>query len=318
MYGATAAQVSFLEIEATANQAVLAIVPSDRLDAQFLFHLLTDSKAKLLFLAQGSGQPNLNKKIVDDLIIHLPSLTEQTQIATILSTIDQAIAQTEAIIAKQQRIKTGLMQDLLTKGIDEAGNIRSEATHEFKDSAIGRIPVEWEVRSLRQCSHRIIVGLASSTTQAYRNAGIPMIRNQNIRKGFFDDRDILFLDLNFAASFPNKALQEGDVLTVRTGSNVGDTATIPQEYVGSQTFTTLITSTDKKILLPEYFVLFVESQSGQSELNRILVGGGKENLNVGQFINFRLSIPPLGEQKHIAELIGEIQSQIIEGKKNSS
>lgn len=40
------------------------------------------------------------------------------------------------------------MQDLLTKGIDENGNIRSEETHEFKDSAIGRIPVEWDVKTL--------------------------------------------------------------------------------------------------------------------------------------------------------------------------
>lgn len=74
--------------------------------------------------------------------------SEQTQIATILSTIDRAIEQTEALIAKQQRIKTGLMQDLLTKGIDENGNIRSEETHEFKDSPLGRIPVEWEVISI--------------------------------------------------------------------------------------------------------------------------------------------------------------------------
>ena len=62
--------------------------------------------------------------------------------------MDRAIEQTEALIAKQQRIKTGLMQDLLTRGIDEHGNLRSEQTHQFKDSPLGRIPVEWEVTSL--------------------------------------------------------------------------------------------------------------------------------------------------------------------------
>ena len=65
--------------------------------------------------------------------------------------MDQAIEQTEALIAKQQRIKTGLMQDLLTRGIDEYGNLRSEETHEFKDSPLGRIPVEWEVKELSDC-----------------------------------------------------------------------------------------------------------------------------------------------------------------------
>ena len=74
---------------------------------------------------------------------------EQTKIAEILSTVDRAIEQTEALIAKQQRLKTGLMQDLLTRGIDPHGNLRSEQTHEFKDSPLGRIPVEWEVKQIK-------------------------------------------------------------------------------------------------------------------------------------------------------------------------
>jgi type I restriction enzyme S subunit len=53
---------------------------------------------------------------------------EQTSIASILSKTDQAIASTEALIAKYSKIKTGLMQDLLTKGIDENGNIRTVKT----------------------------------------------------------------------------------------------------------------------------------------------------------------------------------------------
>ena len=40
------------------------------------------------------------------------------------------------------------MQDLLTRGIDEHGNLRSEQTHEFKDSPLGRIPAEWGIASI--------------------------------------------------------------------------------------------------------------------------------------------------------------------------
>jgi type I restriction enzyme S subunit len=206
------------------------------------------------------------------------------------------------------------MQDLLTRGIDEHGNLRSEQTHQFKDSPLGRIPVEWDVQTLAQCAHRVVVGLASSTTHAYRDVGIPMIRNQNIRKGFFDDRDMLYLDSVFAASFPNKAARKGDVLTVRTGANVGDTAIVPSKYVGSPTFTTLITSTKNEVLLPEYLVLYVESQFGQSELNRIMVGGGKENLNVGQFVNFRIVLPRPKEQKSAVEYTAGVRSEIADEK----
>ena len=89
---------------------------------------------------------HITRKELDRFSAPFPtSLAEQTKIAEILSTVDRAIEQTEALIAKQQRIKTGLMQDLLTRGIDEHGNLRSEQTHQFKDSPLGRIPVEWEV-----------------------------------------------------------------------------------------------------------------------------------------------------------------------------
>jgi len=97
----------------------------------------------------GGTRAKLNQSGLRTIMLSLPeSEEEQAQIATILSTLDRVIEQTEAIITKQQRIKAGLMKDLLTKGVDEHGVIRSEATHQFKDSPLGRIPVEWEVEQL--------------------------------------------------------------------------------------------------------------------------------------------------------------------------
>ena len=79
--------------------------------------------------------------------------------------MDRAIEETEALIAKQQRIKTGLMQDLLTRGIDEGDNLRSEQTHKFKDSPLGRIPVEWESASLAAFVPSAEYGISTSLGQ---------------------------------------------------------------------------------------------------------------------------------------------------------
>ena len=98
-------------------------------------------------LVTGSNYPAINSTAIRALKILAPSKGEQTKIAEILSTVDLAIEQTESLIAKQQRIKTGLMQDLLTRGIDEHGQLRTEQTHAFKDSPLGRIPAEWEVKA---------------------------------------------------------------------------------------------------------------------------------------------------------------------------
>lgn len=120
-------------------------------DQSYIFYSLVHKN--ILKFILGGTRAKLNQSELRSIEISLPTRKpEQSAIARILSTVDKAIEKTEQLIAKYERIKTGLMQDLLTKGIDEQGRIRSESTHRFKDSPLGRIPVEWEVCSLKQLS----------------------------------------------------------------------------------------------------------------------------------------------------------------------
>jgi predicted nucleic acid-binding protein len=96
-------------------------------------------KKQLDILAGGSALKRVVLRDIKNFKILFPPLPEQRKIAEILETIDNAIEKTDKIIEKYKRIKQGLMQELLTKGIDENGQIRSEETHRFKDSPLGRI-----------------------------------------------------------------------------------------------------------------------------------------------------------------------------------
>ena len=136
----------------------------------------------------GGTRTKLNQSALRSITIRLPEReSKQTKIAEILSTVDQAIEQTEALIAKQQRIKTGLMQDLLTRGIDEDGNIRSEDTHEFKDSPLGRIPVEWDVRNIDSISDFVTSG-ARGWAKYYSPEGAVFLRIGNLARGHINMR----------------------------------------------------------------------------------------------------------------------------------
>ena len=88
--------------------------------SQYLFR--TDSiRHSISLLGQGSTRYNLSKtRLLKELNLLIPSASkEQTQIATILSKVDKAISQTEQLIAKYTRIKTGLMQDLFRYNITQ-------------------------------------------------------------------------------------------------------------------------------------------------------------------------------------------------------
>jgi type I restriction enzyme S subunit len=156
------------------NEAIAGL-RSDSLVHEYLYHGLQQWD-----LLQGVDQAikgaTLNKKKLKLIEFEFPvGKTEQAKIAQILSTVDQAIEQTEALIAKQERIKTGLMQDLLTRGIDEHGNLRSESTHEFKDSPLGRIPVEWDVCSLEHIGDWSSGGTPPKSNPDYWGSEIPWL-----------------------------------------------------------------------------------------------------------------------------------------------
>ncbi|MCW1887011.1 restriction endonuclease subunit S [Luteolibacter flavescens] len=150
---------------------------ADELDSVYLAKQRSTSKVARYFSLQASGSTRYGLPVsaIESVEIPTPLKPEQTKIAEILSTVDRAIEQTEALIAKQQRLKTGLMQDLLTHGIDEHGNLRSEKTHKFKDSPLGRIPMEWEVSFLDSLSERGSGHTPSKRNPSYWNGGVKWV-----------------------------------------------------------------------------------------------------------------------------------------------
>jgi len=192
-------------------------------DHDYIFYSL-EHKNILSFIVGGT-RSKLNQEELKTISIDYPNQNDEPSIiAKILSTVDKSIEQTEKLIAKYEKIKTGLMQDLLNKGIDENGKIRSEETHEFKDSSLGRIPVEWEVMELGKCS-KIYYGISLPLDRNLKT-GIDIISLPNVNiEGHFVLDDLPKIDMK---NVPNdKFLKYGDLLfNWRNGSieHLGKTA----------------------------------------------------------------------------------------------
>lgn len=160
----------------------LAALQGTRVTQGFLEHVLTFEEPRFRLVSQGSTFEAINSSELRRWSIHYPDdRNEQSKIAEVLSTVDRAIDQTEALVAKQQRVKTGLLQDLLTRGIDAHGNLRSDKTHKFKESPLGRIPEEWDVVPVHAIA-TITTG-ARDTQDAQADAAYPFfVRSQNVER----------------------------------------------------------------------------------------------------------------------------------------
>ncbi len=114
MYGATIGKLGLLKCDAATNQACCAIFPK-KTDVLYLYYFLLYNRENIIAMGCGAGQPNVSQEIVKKINIPLPpTVKEQTAIANVLSDMDTEIATLETKLAKYRKLKTGMMQQLLT------------------------------------------------------------------------------------------------------------------------------------------------------------------------------------------------------------
>ena len=173
----------------------LASISGRTVITEYLEHFLHSEEDGFRVASQGSTFEAINSnELAQWPVFHPTCRREQRKIAEVISTVDQATEQAAALIAKQQRIKTGLMQDLLTRGIDENGNLRTEQTHKFKDSPLGRIPEEWEIVKVDDIAEYVGSGITPRGGESvYEAHGVLFIRSQNVQFSGLELHDVAYI-----------------------------------------------------------------------------------------------------------------------------
>jgi type I restriction enzyme, S subunit len=179
------ALIDHLPGPATINGTMMLVRVGGRLSSRYVFHYLTGENFRRLIAERVSGSsiPHLFQRDIVHFPVDAPSPEEQRRIAEVLDTADDAIRRTETLIAKLKQMKHGLLHDLLTRGLDENGELRDPIAHpeQFKNSPLGRIPRGWEVRTVGSlCS--LLNGLAFRP-EDWTDSGLPIIRIQNLNGG---------------------------------------------------------------------------------------------------------------------------------------
>ncbi|WP_052759429.1 restriction endonuclease subunit S [Paenibacillus sp. DMB20] len=297
-------------IEATTNQSCLAFEPVEGVSNLYIYYWYTlygDHIAKKY--AQGTKQQSLNHKIVEELPILLPPINEQHRITDILTSVDNAISKTEAIVKQTEKVKKGLMQQLLTKGIGHT---------KFKQTEIGEVPINWNVTTLGEIATITRLAGAEYTSMWEVDPVGPIIalRGFNIGYNTLSLHNVERISQELSDKLGRSKLSKGDIVFPCVGT-IGKAAVISEDdsYHINQNIAKITCDIEVD---PNYLVYVLMSPIALAQVIKHNTSSSQPNVLVGSLRKFLVPVPPLNEQEMIAETFQIIDSKIRNEKEKLS
>jgi len=238
--------------------------------------------------------PNLSKSRLSELEIPLPNIKEQRHIANILTVAQKAISDQNVLLSKLIELKRSIVQQLFN--------------HDG-----------WKILSLENICEDVTVGVVVRPASHYVATGVPAFRSFNIKEDRINENNLVYFSQKDNETILNKSkLKKGDVLVIRTGYP-GTACVVPEKYIGANCIDLVIVRPDQKLINSYFLSRFINSSFGKSQVLNEKKGLAQQHFNVGAAKRMQIPIPPLTEQKTIADSLACLDQKIefIQAKKES-
>ena len=304
MYGATVGRTGILGIDAATNQACCAFFPDPNLlDKMFLFFWLQYVRPVLARQSVGAAQPNISQQILRQLPIPLPPLEEQKRIAGVLRLVDRVAEETKRIINIYERAKKFALKHLLTRGI---GHTR------FKQTEIGELPEEWEVVRAEE-DFEIIIGKTPSRNQSKYWDKSNETDNfwatiEDLKERFITTTKERVSDEGIKVARMRR-VPEGTVL-VSFKLTIGRVAIAGRPIYFNEAIAAFLPKSDCRFNRDFLFYALHLLPLWAEQQNLIDQAVKGVTLNKKKLQRLLLPLPPLEEQKRIAEMLSTIDAAI--------
>ncbi|HYD66680.1 restriction endonuclease subunit S [Azospirillum sp.] len=269
-------------------------------DVDYVLHFFkTERGRELLALASPGGagrNKTLGQKEFLKLPLCLPPLREQRRIAEILSSIDEAIETTRAVIEQSGKVKQGVLNRLLTRGMGHG---------HFKQTEFGLIPEKWEVVPLRTVAH-VQTGVAKGKKDIQDPVELPYLRVANVQDGHIDLTELKTITVS-ASQVERYSLRPGDVLMTEGGDfdklGRGDVwkGQVPVCLHQNHVFAV---RPDQELLVSEFLAALTASAHGKSYfLSCAKQTTNLASINSTQVKDFPVLLPGKEEQERIVQQV---------------
>lgn len=287
--------VALTSDDTTFNQGCKGIIPKDPDGTNTLFYsyYLLSKNNRLQHLSGGSTFKELAKDTLMRINLPIPPIDEQKKIAEILSTTDQAIQKSDEIIVKAKSFKRGMMQKLLTEGIEH---------NEFRDTPLGKIPVTWEISQIKNLINTYAGGTPLRSNKSYYNGNILWVKSGEVNQKRIYDTEEKITKEGYENSSAKKVPKDS-VLIAMYGATAGKVGILKCEGTTNQAVLALPPNEDKYFHEFIYYMISFNT----NRLMGITQGTGQPNLSKQIIDRVRIALPPLEEQHKIATILSKIE-----------
>lgn len=282
---------------------------------RLVYHLSVsaDVRANATSLMGGSaGQQRVPSDFVRAVRVSLKAIEQQETLVPLLDSVDEAIQATRAVIDQTRRLKTALLQDLLTNGLP------GRHTKFIRVYRIGKVPKAWSETRIEQAAE-VTQGIALGPSRVARQNPTPYLRVANVHQSVIHLDEIKCIETT-SNEQDQYALELDDVLMVEGHANIeelGRAALVPPAAVGMVFQNHLFrVRTDRSKLDPRFLTLWINSHPGRAYFK--IFGGTTSGLNTvgsNQIRTLRLPLPPIDEQKEICDLVETMEQRGLHSEK---
>lgn len=283
---------------ASTNQGFQNIVPIEDISVKYLYYFFSQPlmQKRLIRRANGSTFLEISGSEMRKTKILLPPKIERIKIVGILENIDFLIQITQRLIEKLQECKKGLMHRLFTEGIGHT---------EFKDTKLGRIPKEWNVKKL---SELVILNPQYNIPEKKDYAYLPMdaIDKERMAPNYWERRT--------KESLTTTKFKNGDILfaKITPSTEHGKGALIKNfnEEIGFGS-TELVVLSPKEVIFSDYLFYYTKRGSFRNRAVSLMEGAtGRQRVPTFFFKTQLIAVPKEKEQQQIARILSNINNQI--------
>jgi type I restriction enzyme S subunit len=231
----------------------------------------------------------------------LPPLPEQKKIVAILGSLDDAIQAAQAVIDQTRKVKKGLLQQLLIRGI---GHTR------FKQTEVGEIPESWSLAKIGDTFAVTSGGTPSRDRPEFWGGDIPWVKTGEVAFSVITDTEEKITALGLAGSSA-KIVPANSVLIAMYGQGPtrGRVGYLGTEAALNQACLALLPRSDAEMWFVYYFL-----ESQYQNLRNLSNDGSQKNLSAGLIKDYSIPLPTKAEQVKIAGILGSVDNAIREAK----